>query len=156
MVRSDMKLVREEIESESVRKLFAELDAELTVLYPEPGANHFELDSEEVQPGRGALIVAYDGDEAVGCCALRRIDEETAEMKRIYVAPGSRQKGTASLLLREIEVEARKLGVKRLVLETGDRQPAAIALAESFGFSRIPLFGPYLNSPLSVCMGKNL
>jgi putative acetyltransferase len=151
-----MKLVREDIGSASVRGLFAALNAELTDLYPEPGANHFELVSEEVQPGRGALLVAYEGNTAVGCCALRRIDDQTAEMKRIYVAPEARKKGTASLLLREMETEARRLGVTRLVLETGDRQPAAIALAESFGFTRVPLFGPYINSPLSVCMAKNL
>jgi hypothetical protein len=48
------------------------------------------------------------------------------------------------------------MSIRRLVLETGERQPGALALATEFGFQRIPLFGEYLNSPLSVCMGKEL
>jgi GNAT superfamily N-acetyltransferase len=58
-----------------------------------------------------------------------------------------------------LEAEARRLGAIRLVLETGPRQPEAIALYSRAGFSPIPLFGDYLNSPhpeLSVCMAKDL
>jgi putative acetyltransferase len=59
-------------------------------------------------------------------------------------------------LLGTLEAEARGLGVNRLVLETGVRQPEAIALYERAGFRKIPAFGEYVDSPLSVCMAKAL
>ena len=77
----------------------------------------------------------------------------------MYVAPTARGKGIGRTILRELEAEARRLGACRLVLETGPRQPEAIAVYERAGFVRIPLFGEYLNTPhpdLSVCMAKDL
>ena len=59
-------------------------------------------------------------------------------------------------ILRALESEARLLGARRIVLETGERQVAAVALYEREGFTRIPLFGEYLDSPLSLCMAKDL
>jgi putative acetyltransferase len=136
--------------------LLAALNAELSALYPEEGANHFRLDPGEVAPGQGAFLVAYAGDEAIGCGALRRLDGATAEIKRMFVTADRRGRGIGRALLAALEAEGRRLGVTRLVLETGDRQPEAIALYNAFGFTRIPSFGDYARSPLSVCMGKAL
>ena len=132
------------------------LNAELAERYPEEGANHFRLDQEEVAEGRGVFLVAYSSGEPVGCGAIRRLDADTAEIKRMYVAPQSRGRGIARRLLTRLEAEGHRLGVKRIVLETGARQPEAIALYEHAGFSRAPLFGEYVGSPLSVCMVKHL
>jgi GNAT superfamily N-acetyltransferase len=139
-----------------VTTLIKALNAELEQRYPEEGANHFRLDPEDVAPGRGVFLVAYDADEAVGCGATRLIDAQTAEIKRMYVDPAYRGKGIAARLLEELERHARALGAKELVLETGERQPEAVALYSRAGFQKIPLFGEYVNSPLSVCMGKVL
>jgi putative acetyltransferase len=142
---------------ETSQALIAELNAELTGMYPEPGANHFGLAPGEVAEGRGAFVVAYRDGTPVGCGALRRLDAETGELKRMYVAPAARGTGLGRRLVAALEAEARALGLRRLVLETGTRQEAAIALYRATGFETIPLYGEYLRSPdTSLCMGKEL
>ncbi|WP_420125925.1 GNAT family N-acetyltransferase [Longimicrobium sp.] len=139
------------------RTLIQELNAELSGMYPEPGANHFGLHPDEVQPGRGAFLVVHRDGTPLGCGALRRLDDETGELKRMYVAPAARGLGLGRRLVDALEAEARALGLRRLVLETGTRQEAAIALYRATGFDIIPLYGEYLNSPeTSVCMGKEI
>jgi len=147
---------REDLLSSVAAALIQSLNSELSGRYPEEGANHFRLDPQEVAEGHGAFYVAYKEDQPVGCGALRLLDAGTAEIKRMYVAPGTRGQGIGRRLLDSLESEARRLGARRLVLETGDRQPEALALYARAGFSRIPAFGEYMGSPLSVCMGKAL
>lgn len=74
----------------------------------------------------------------------------------MYVDPRARGKGIGRIVFARLESEARSLGVRRIVLETGVRQPEAIALYSRAGFSEIPAFGEYLGSAWSVCMGKEL
>lgn len=137
--------------------LIAALNAELSGAYPEPGANHFHLDPEEVAEGRGAFLVVWRGEAPIGCGALRLLDAKTAEIKRMYVSPLERGKGIGRRLVVALEAEARTLGVRRLVLETGVRQIAALALYRAAGFEPIPLFGEYRLSPeTSVCLGKHV
>jgi putative acetyltransferase len=148
----------EPLDSPAARALIAALDAELGARYPEPGANHLRLDADEVAGGRGLFVIAWLGTRAVGCGAIRRQDADTdaAEVKRMYVTPDARGRGIGRLVLSVLEAEARRLGLSRLVLETGARQPEAVALYERAGFVVIPAFGEYLDSPLSLCMGKPL
>lgn len=149
-----------EICSESIasaRELIAALDAELLALYPEDGTEqHFHLDASEVSDGQGAFLVAYVAGEAVGCGAFRMLDATTAEIKRMYVRPAIRGTGTGRALLESLEERARALGAKKLVLESGPRQPAAIGLYSASGFVPVDAFGAYEASPLSTFMGKNL
>jgi putative acetyltransferase len=152
----ELTLRPEPLDSAAARLLIQALNAELEGRYPEAGANHFRLDPEEVGPGRGAFVVAYAAGEPVGCGAVRRLDPDVAEIKRMYVIPTLRGRGIAGRVLSVLEDEARALGVERLVLETGVRQPEAIALYQRFGFADIPAFGEYIGSALSVCMGKAL
>ena len=121
-----------------------------------PGATHFRLDPDEVAEGRGAFMVALSQAHPVGCGALRMIDARTAELKRMYVVPSVRGRGIAGGVLEALEAEARRLGVQRLVLETGIRQHAALALYRRAGYQPIPPFGEYLASPTSVCLAKDL
>ena len=138
-------------------RLIAALNAELNSTMPEPGAGHFMLSSEQVGPGHGAFLIAYLDDVAVGCGAARRLDEKTAELKRMYVDPQVRGQGIGRELVESLEHEARALGVTRVVLETGTRLAPAIRMYEGLGYVRIPLFGEYLSSPdTSVCFGKSL
>lgn len=147
---------QEDIESPLAYRLITELNAELTGRYPEAGATHFRLDAAEVAPGFGAFFVASIDGEAVGCGAVRRIEDSVAEVKRMYVRTAARGRGIGGAILVALETEARALGVSRLVLETGVRQPEALALYRRFGFDVIPPFGEYVESPLSVCMAKDL
>jgi GNAT superfamily N-acetyltransferase len=139
------------------RALIESLNAELRGLYPEAGPDHFRLDPEEVADGRGAFLVAYRARTPVGCGALRLLDAETAELKRMYVAPVVRGTGLGRLLVTALEAEGRALGARRLVLETGVRQLAALALYRATGFSPIPVYGEYCLTPeTSICLGKEL
>ena len=148
---------RESIESREAYELIMALNAELAHRYPEPGANHFRLDADEVLPGRGAFVIARAEQRmAVGCGAIRRMDATTAEIKRMYVIPKHRSMGAGHAILEKLEQVARELAVTRIVLETGARQPEAIALYEHCGYAKTPLFGEYVDSPLSVCMAKTL
>lgn len=153
---ASVTIERVDILSPVAQDLIRSLNAELSATYPEQGATHFRLDPEEVADGQGAFLVATAVDKPVGCGAVRRIDARTGEIKRMYVAPDERGKGLSRLLLKALEAEARALGLSRLVLETGVRQLAALALYEKAGFSRIEPFGEYVESPLSVCMAKDL
>ena len=158
-VRVEAKAIeirRADITAAASRALILALNRELSARYPEEGATHFRLDPDEVAEGRGAFLIAYSGGDPVGCGAIRRIDGATAELKRMYVQASARGRGTGRLLLEALEAEGRRLGVTRIVLETGDRQAEALALYAAAGFARIPPFGEYVGSPLSVCMAKQL
>jgi GNAT superfamily N-acetyltransferase len=147
---------REDILSPVVQRLIGALNAELDARYPEEGANHFRLDPEEVSDGRGGFFVAYISGKPVGCGAVRRIESAVIEIKRMYVAPEARGRGVGRQVLRELEAEARRLGATRLVLETGPRQPEALALYSRAGFVEVPNFGEYVGCEFSVCMAKEL
>ena len=150
-------ITRAELAADVSRALIGALNDELNGVYSEPGATHFRLDPGEVADGRGAFLVVYQGENPVGCGAVRLLDAETAELKRMYVAPTARGRGLGRRLVAALEAEARALGVRRLVLETGVRQAAALALYRATGFRPIPLYGEYRLSPeTSVCLGKGL
>jgi putative acetyltransferase len=157
MATENIIIQRADLMDERSLALITSLNAELQAMYPEPGANHFKLDPGEVAEGRGAFLVVYREGTPVGCGALRMLDPETGELKRMYVDPTQRGQGLGRRLVEALEAEARALGVQRLVLETGTRQLAALALYEATGFRPIPLYGEYCLSPdTSVCLGKEL
>jgi putative acetyltransferase len=151
-------ITSESIECAAAQQLIAELDAHLTSIYP-PAQAFIELPSEHVSDGRGAFLMARlsgPEGEGVACGAVRLLDRTTAEIKRMYVVPAARGHGLSRKMLDALEAAARRLGAARIVLETGDRQLAAIGLYESAGYSHIPAFGPYTTSPASVCFAKDL
>jgi len=157
MASEAITIERAELTGEVGRTLIEALNAELSALYPEPGANHFHLDPTDIAEGCGAFLVVYREGAPVGCGALRLLDAETAELKRMYVSPIVRGRGLGRRLVCALEAEAQTLGVRRLVLETGVRQEAALALYRATGFRSIPLFGEYCSSPeSSICLGKDL
>jgi putative acetyltransferase len=153
---AELIIERGDLRSPAAQALIRALNAELERVYPEPGANHFRLDADEVADGQGAFLIARRGGGAVGCGAVRRLDARAGEIKRMYVCPEERGRGVGRALLAALEAEARALGLARLVLETGARQTEAMALYQRAGFQVIPRFGEYLGSPLSVCMAKDL
>jgi GNAT superfamily N-acetyltransferase len=148
---------RSRLASPEAARRIAALNAELTKTFPEPGATHFSLSDKQVVAGDGAFLVAYLDDMAVGCGAVRRLDEATAEIKRMYVDPSVRDRGIGRALVEALECEARLVGVTRIVLEMGTRLAPAIKLYEAMGYAHIPLFGEYPSSPnTSLCFDKSL
>ena len=144
------------LDGADAQALIARLNAELTERYPNPADRHFGLSAEQVGAGSGVFLVAALAGVPVGCGALRRLDDLTGELKRMYVAPEARRLGIGRGLLVELERSARALGLRRLVLETGLHQHEAMAMYERAGFARIPCFGEYEHSGASVCLGKPL
>lgn len=134
--------------------LIAELDAELNLRYPGEPTNGVATEGFE-EEGGCFLLAEADGEPA-GCGAFRPADAGTVEIKRIYVRARHRGRGIASHLLEALEAEAVRRGYRRAILETGLRQPEAIALYRRHGYRPIPCFGIYVGNPSSVCFAKTL
>jgi GNAT superfamily N-acetyltransferase len=127
------------------------------------GRDETPIDPTYFDAPRGAFFVGYlDGRPVATGAWRRRSDVQvgattlTAEVKRMYVAPGARGLGLARAVLAHLEGTARAAGAEAMVLETGARQPEAIALYESSGYLPIPGFGHYRDSPLSRCLARSL
>lgn len=119
------------------------------------------IDHAEFTSPRGAFFVGHlDGRPVVSGAWRRRSDVEfagttnTAEIKRMYVAPAARGLGLARRMLAHLEASAAAAGVEAMILETGLMQPEAIALYASSGYAEIPGFGYYKDSGVSQCFGR--
>ncbi len=102
------------------------------------------------------VIVAYEGAVPVGCGAIKEYAPGIAEIKRMYTVPGRRGMGVASTVLAGLEEWATSLSYGRCILETGKKQPEAIALYSKCGYTIIPNFGQYAGVENSVCFEKDL
>lgn len=100
------------------------------------------------------VVVAYENGRAVACGALRGYDPTTAEIKRMYTVPESRGKGIATRVLAELEQWAAELSYHRCILETGKKQPEAIALYKRNGYTTIPNYAQYAGVENSLCFEK--
>ena len=131
---------------EVVRALFGEYASSLGVDLAFQG---FEGELAELpgkyQPPAGRLLVAWNGTRAVGCVAMRLLDEKTCEMKRLYVRPGSRGEQLGRRLAERICREARDAGYSRICLDTLPMMVSALSLYESLGF--VPT-EPYVFNPV--------
>ncbi len=146
-------LMTTSLNSPTARKLLEDLDAELIGLYPDhPYPPPF---GDEEAEGTGSILIAYNDRRAVGCGAVRRIDERTAELMRMYVLPSARRRGIGGTLLEALEEIATEMGAQRIILEAGDRQPDAIALYEHQGYERTASWIENPN-PHSVFMARPL
>lgn len=101
------------------------------------------VDGDEFDPPSGVFLVLVDGDEVLAGGGLRRISDDTCEVKRMWTAAGHRRKGYASRVLTGLEDAARAAGYSTLLLETGPLQPEAIDLYTARGYSRISYYGRY-------------
>ncbi len=100
------------------------------------------------------VVLAYDGNRAVGCGALKEYAPDTMEVKRMYTTPEKRGKGIATKTLSELERWAGEMGFTKCILETGKKQPEAIGLYSSHGYTVIPNYGQYADVENSVCFEK--
>lgn len=102
------------------------------------------------------VILAYRGEEAAACGSYKFYDDETVELKRIFVAKAVRGCGIGKELVRRLEADAKIAGYRFAVLETGELLTGACALYKKLGYRVIPNYGPYENMPESICMEKKL
>jgi GNAT superfamily N-acetyltransferase len=137
--------------SAEVEERYEGIDDEIAAENPEP-----VLSVAETTAPDGAYVVAWIDDHPAACGAIRRVDAETAEIKRMYTIPAARRRGLSRAILGALEDRARELGYTRLILETGLAQPEAVAMYEAAGYERITTYGPFRDSPWSVCFGRDL
>ncbi len=143
----------EDPRSATAARLIADLCAELGERYGRPPSPYT---ADEAAGPRAGLVVARWHGEPIGCGALRCIDAATVEVKRMYVAPAARRHGVARRILTALEQLAAGHGYARIILETGARQPEALALYEATGHRRTANYGRYLGNPEAVCFEKRL
>ena len=158
-MRGPLIIRRAEIDAPEAVAHTSALAAEVAALYDDDDPP-LPIPPAEVALGRGAFLIAYLDGQPAGCGALRRISEagleHAGEVKRMYVTPAARRRGVGRAILAALEAEARRLGLVRLVLETGDLQPEAIAMYRAAGWFDRARFGEGYTHPLSVFMEKGL
>lgn len=152
---------RKSFDDPVVQGLVTELQEEFVQRYGGPDETH--LDVPMFERPAGAFFVGFADDEPIAMGGWRfRPDvqalggEVAAEIKRMYVVPRAQRHGHARSLLLHLEQTARDAGADLMVLETGVKQPEAIALYESSGYVTVHGFGIYKDSELSCYLGKRL
>ena len=134
--------------------LIADLDAYQLTLYPPESVYALDLASL-MQPHVKFAVARNAQGVAVGCAAIV-LSKEYGEIKRMYVQPAGRGRGTARGLMNVLEQAAVEAGCPKMVLESGPAQPEALRLYERHGFSVCGPYGDYRDDPLSVFMQKDL
>ena len=148
-----LTIARTNSENVDFRELVSLLDAELRVRDGEEHSFYAQFNKID---NISEVVVAYSDNAAVGCGAIKPYDERTAEVKRMFVMPENRGKGVAGEILEHLEHWARELNFDGCVLETGFKQPEAIALYKRSGYVVIPNYGQYMGVENSVCMRKEI
>ena len=134
------------------------------------GADRTPVDPVEFAPPRGVFLLgSLPGTGPVCCGGWRRhgaatIDDADrgvlhpgdAEIKRMWVDPAHRRRGLATAVLAELERTAAAAGCRRTVLESGSRQPEALAFYRARGYAEMPGFGVYRDAPGSICFAREL
>jgi GNAT superfamily N-acetyltransferase len=106
---------------------------------------------DELRAPGGAYLVGYEGAVAVAGGGVRRLEDEVAEIKRMFVRPAARSRGVARALLDALEQTARELGYMRVRLDTGPKQVHGLALYRSAGYRDVP---PYNDNPFACFWGE--
>lgn len=142
-------------------KLTEEVQQEYVDRYGSPDEG--PIDTAEFAAPRGFFLVGYDEGVPVACGGWRAHEQPPAglrhgdaEVKRMFVVKSARGRGFARAVLAELERTAAAAGHRRMVLETGRKQPEAIALYRSAGYTDVPGFGYYAGDELSVYLAKDL
>ena len=137
---------------DEARALIAELDAALAAICGDSGAKSF--DANDVRGLRSVFLLARDAaGSAVGCGALRPLEGDVAEVKRMYARPGS---GAGVRLLGELERRALQFGYRAIWLETRRVNVRAVVFYERHGYRVIPNYGKYVGREDAICLGKAL
>ncbi|MDQ1717927.1 MAG: hypothetical protein QOE89_1880 [Pseudonocardiales bacterium] len=161
MVELDLRILV--YDHPDAERLIAELQAEYVRRYG--GEDSAPVDPAQFASPDGLFLVGYVQGVPVATGGWRRHGAEhpdtawtggAAEVKRMYVAPGARGQGFARAVLGRLESTAADAGAGWLLLETGSRQPEAVALYRSSGYLDVPAFGHYAEAELSVHLGKPL
>ncbi len=133
--------------------LLEELSESLEAITGSSGKSSFDL--SDVCQSRSLFVIARDHTgEAIGCGAIRPLDQNIAEVKRMFAK--TKGMGIGSEILSYLEEKAQKLGYSMLWLETRAVNKQAVSFYEHKGYHRIPNYGKYAGNPEAVCFEKHL
>ena len=150
-MKRDFKIIEIDPASETAHLLIGELHADLETKYGKGSIENFHNENDSML----VFLVAVDSfNNPLACGALKHFSKGTAEIKRMFVLPEQRGKGLSKNILNELEQTAIKLGYKRVVLETGHKQPEAISLYRTNGYSQLKCFDKFSDDPDSICFQK--
>lgn len=148
-----MRIIETQPNIQDAVDLMEELSKSLELITGDSGKSSFN--SNDVCVPRSLFVVAYDEyGEAIGCGAIRPINEDVAEVKRMFAK--TKKRGVGSEILHYLEKQAQNLGYSTLWLETRVVNKRAVSFYEKRGYYRIPNYGKYVNRPEAVCFAKNI
>ncbi len=102
------------------------------------------------------VFLAYLDQKAVASGCFKKYNNDTVELKRMFVLPEARGLGLAQLVIKELEAEAKNIGFKTMILETLYKQVEAIGLYQKMGFNIVDNYEPYVGLQNSICMSKSI
>lgn len=147
-----MRVASADPDSVDARRLISELDAALASITGDSGASSF--DPQDCRGAGAVFVIAYDTQGvAVGCGALRPLEGEVGEVKRMYACPGS---GAGAHILAELERHAAACGYRQLWLSTRRVNARAVGFYERHGYAEVPPYGRYVGRAVSICLGRQL
>jgi GNAT superfamily N-acetyltransferase len=138
--RASVEVRTEPFESAVAQDLVSGFEADIASRYPgwTPTGVGPSATAQDFQPPEGNFLVAYAYGQPAGCAGLKRLTEDTVEVKRVYVRPEARGLGVARALLEGAERVARDAGYTVVRLDTGRNQPEALKLFRTSGYEPIP------------------
>jgi putative acetyltransferase len=148
-----IKIIRANSENKDFIQLIQELDAYLKITDEDEHDFYNQFNNTDVLKN---IVVIYVDEIAVGCGAIKKFDETSVEVKRMFVALDKRGSGVAQKMLQELEMCAKELGYQKCVLETGLRQVEAIKFYKKCEYQVIPNYGQYQGMKNSICFEKEL
>lgn len=148
-----MQILRTTSDNLDFQNLVKKLDAYLAFM---DGEDHAFYDQFNKIDALKNCIVIFKDDKAVACGAIKPINENSMEVKRMFTLPKYRGNGFAVIILEELEKWAKESEYEKTVLETGKLQLEAVALYKKCGYKIIPNYGQYLGVENSICFEKSL
>ena len=120
------------------------------------GDVHLRYAQANLPQNFACLVVVYEQESPIACGCWKVVDEQTAEIKRIYVLPEHRRKGAASMIVSTLEEDLLKTGRRHIVLETARTTPDSAALYSSLGYQVVDYYGSPAGADNCLCFEKNL
>ncbi len=147
------KIIRTDSGNTDFIELVKQLDKDLAIRDGDEHAFYHQFNKIDLLKN---VVVLYEDSVPLSCGAIKETAPGSMEVKRMYTVPTARGKGLAAAVLGELEKWAAELGSTNCVLETGKKQPEAIALYQKCGYHIIPNYGQYAGIENSVCFEKKL
>jgi GNAT superfamily N-acetyltransferase len=149
----NMKVVKTTSENPDFISLIKTFDTFLWERYPELKKDYWGNNLIEFNAN---VFLIYLDEKAVASGCFKKYDNNTVELKRMFVSPEARGLGLAQLVIKELEAQAKNLGFHTMILETLYKQIEAIGLYQKMGFTIVDNYEPYVGLSNSICMSKSI